>query len=154
MSHFFDLSPLHVSYRSPARSTRTADRHADLCKRLCEARQHDSVQPEAAGGSPAPARTPRRAAARKPASRDDDSDGEPAPARRGIAPIFLDLDAVADALALSTRGVQRLVQEGNFPKPRALSARRVAWLTEDVIEWARRRPTADMLTPPNAGQRA
>jgi prophage regulatory protein len=109
------------------------------------------------GGSPTPAPAPRaqraqrRTAVRKPASGDDDG-GEPAPARRGIAPIFLDLEGVADALALSTRGVQRLVQEGKFPKPRALSAKRVAWLTEDVIEWAHARPIADCLPPANAGQ--
>ena len=68
-------------------------------------------------------------------------------------PIFLDLNDVAGAVALSTRSVQRLVQEGSFPKPRALSARRVAWLVEEVQEWARKTPVADMLPPPNVGQR-
>ena len=70
-----------------------------------------------------------------------------------MRPMFLDLNDVAGAVALSTRGVQRLVQEGNFPKPRALSARRVAWLVEEVQEWARKTPVADMLPPPNCGKR-
>lgn len=67
--------------------------------------------------------------------------------------MFLYLQDVADAVALSARGVQRLVQEGNFPKPRAVSVRRVAWLTREVEEWCEARPVAHMLPPPSAGQR-
>lgn len=109
------------------------------------------------GGSastPAPARAPRtRSTARKPAkSGDDDGDGEPAPRSR-VRALFYDLDDVADALALSTRGVQRLVQEGSFPKPRAVSGRRVAWLVSEIEAWAVSRPVASMLPPVNAGQR-
>lgn len=67
--------------------------------------------------------------------------------------IFLTLAEVAEAVALSTRGVQRLVQEGKFPKPRAVSARRVAWLLSEVQQWADKTPAADMLPPPNCRQR-
>lgn len=95
----------------------------------------------------APRRT--RASSRKPSSGgDSDSDGEPAPARR-VAPLLYDLQEVADAVALSTRGVQRLVQEGSFPKPRALSPRRVAWRVVDVEAWVAALPVAEMLPPPN-----
>ena len=66
---------------------------------------------------------------------------------------FLDIDAVAAAVSLSTGGVQRLVREGSFPKPRALSARRVGWLVTEVEAWANARPIAEMLPPPSAGQR-
>jgi prophage regulatory protein len=99
-------------------------------------------------------RTPRRSASTAKAKKSDggeDGDGEPA--RRRVQPIFYDLHEVADALSLSTRGVQRLVQEGSFPKPRGLSPRRVAWLVEDVEAWARTTPVADMLPPVNAGMR-
>jgi prophage regulatory protein len=70
-----------------------------------------------------------------------------------MKPIYLDLKAAAEAVSLSTGGLQKLVREGTFPKPRALSARRVAWLVEEIEEWARARPVADMLPPINAGQR-
>jgi prophage regulatory protein len=67
--------------------------------------------------------------------------------------MFLDLQDVADAVALSTRSVQRLVQEGSFPEPRAISARRVAWLTREVEEWCEACPVAEMLPPGNCGRR-
>ncbi|MFL9987643.1 helix-turn-helix transcriptional regulator [Paraburkholderia sediminicola] len=66
---------------------------------------------------------------------------------------FLDIDAVAAAVSLSTRGVQRLVCEGSFPRPRVLSARRVGWLVSEVEAWANARPIADMPPPPSAGWR-
>lgn len=61
---------------------------------------------------------------------------------------FLDIDDVATAVTLSTGGVQKLVREGAFPKPRALSARRVAWLAREVEEWCEARPIANCLPPP------
>lgn len=64
---------------------------------------------------------------------------------------FLDLDAVAAAVSLSTGVVQKLVREGSFPKPRALSARRVGWLVSEVEAWANARPIANMLPPPSGG---
>jgi predicted DNA-binding transcriptional regulator AlpA len=156
MTQFLDIAPLRAGYRSP-RTGRQADRYADRCRRLAEAR--NEAQAEHAGGAsvqPTPSRTPRRTTttSRKPASGSDaDGDSEPAPARRRVVPLFLDLQDVADAVALSTRGVQRLVQLGEFPKPRVISARRVAWLVRDIEEWAVSRPIADLLPPPNAGQR-
>jgi hypothetical protein len=77
------LAPLMTGYGK--RSTRAADRYADVCRLLCEARLHDSVQPETAGGSPAPARTARRTptpAAKNDADGDSDSGDGDGPARR------------------------------------------------------------------------
>jgi predicted DNA-binding transcriptional regulator AlpA len=61
--------------------------------------------------------------------------------------IFFDLNEAADAVSLSTANVKKLVREGAFPKPRALSARRVGWLVSEVEQWALSRPVADMLPP-------
>ena len=70
-----------------------------------------------------------------------------------MKPIFLGLQAVADAVSLSEASVKRLVREGGFPKPRMLSGRRVAWLTAEVEAWAHARPVSDILPPPNTGNR-
>ena len=150
MTAFFDFSPLTTSYRAP-RTGRTADRLSHSIKRLCEARS-EGANAISGGSADTPARTPRRSPATAKAKKGgDDGDGEPA--RRRVQPLFYDLRDVADALSISTRGVQRLVQEGSFPKPRAMSARRVAWLVRDIEAWAESREVADMLPPANAGQR-
>ena len=141
------------------RTARQRERAALTLFRALEARNEASVQSISGGSAdtPAPVRTPRtqrHTSARKPAkSGDADGDSEPAPARRHVTPIFYDLADVADALSLSTRGVQRMVQSGEFPSPRALSSRRVCWLVSEVQEWAINRPVADLLPPANAGQR-
>lgn len=66
---------------------------------------------------------------------------------------FLDLDAVCLATSLSTGGIQELVRKGDFPKARALSPRRVAWLAREVEEWCENRPLSTCPPPPNAGRR-
>lgn len=68
-----------------------------------------------------------------------------------MKPIYLELDAVAGAVALATSTVQRLVRENAFPKPRQLSGRRVAWLVREIEEWAESRPVSDLPPPPNTG---
>ncbi|WP_321853859.1 helix-turn-helix transcriptional regulator [Paraburkholderia tropica] len=65
-----------------------------------------------------------------------------------MKPILLDLADTAAAVSLSTGNVQKLVREGNFPKPRALSTRRVGWMVIEVEAWAASLPVADMLPPP------
>jgi prophage regulatory protein len=70
-----------------------------------------------------------------------------------VKPIFLDLQAVIAATSLSEGSLHQLMQEGVFPKPRMLSARRVAWLHREVEEWAEGRPVSDLLPPPNTGKR-
>ena len=70
-----------------------------------------------------------------------------------MRPMFLDLNMAAEMTSLSTGNLKTLVRAGDFPKPRQLSARRVAWLTREVEEWCEARPIADLLPPPNAGLR-
>lgn len=66
-----------------------------------------------------------------------------------IAPIFLDLPAVVQAVALSESTVQELVRQGQFPAPRQLSGRRVGWLVRELEAWAESRPVSNLLPPPN-----
>lgn len=73
--------------------------------------------------------------------------------RKSMKPIYLNLEAVAGAVALSEAQIQKLVREGTFPKPRLLSSRRVGWLVREVEEWAEGRPVSDLLPPPNTDSR-
>ncbi|MFC5548161.1 helix-turn-helix transcriptional regulator [Massilia aerilata] len=66
-----------------------------------------------------------------------------------MKPIYLELEAVAAAVALAATTVQRLVRDGEFPRPRQLSGRRVGWLVREIEEWAEARPVSDLPPPPN-----
>lgn len=66
--------------------------------------------------------------------------------------IYLDLQSVAAAVALSETTVQQLVREEKFPKPRAISSRRVGWLLREVQEWAEGRPVSELPPPPNSSR--
>lgn len=68
-------------------------------------------------------------------------------------PLFLCLEAAADAVALSPETMQRMVREGEFPPPRQLSSRRVGWLTSELREWSEKRPVSQLLPPPNTSRR-
>lgn len=68
-------------------------------------------------------------------------------------PIFLDKDGVCQALTLSHSVWEQLVQQGQAPKPRQLSGRRVGWLLREIQEWAESRPVSDLPPPPNTGSR-
>lgn len=68
-------------------------------------------------------------------------------------PIYYDLNALADTLSLSISTIQAMVRSGEFPQPRKLSGRRVAWLAREIEEWAEARPVSDLLPPPNCGNR-
>ena len=70
-----------------------------------------------------------------------------------MKPIYLELEAVAGAVALAASTVQRLVRDNAFPKPRQLSGRRVAWLVREIEEWAEARPISDLPPPPNTSRR-
>jgi predicted DNA-binding transcriptional regulator AlpA len=154
MSYFFGGMEGIAGHRT-GRVGRAAERASHTLFRALEAKQDGFVQPTGGGSADAPARAPRarRTSARTPASGDDgDSDGEPA--RRSLPPHrFYDLPTVAHVVSLSTGNVQALVRAGDFPKPRALSARRVGWLAREIDEWAESRPVAKMLPPVNAGMR-
>lgn len=68
-----------------------------------------------------------------------------------IKRIYVDLPTVAEIVALSVTTVQELVRQKQFPEPRQLSGRRVAWLVREVEEWAESRPTSTLLPPLNTG---
>ena len=56
--------------------------------------------------------------------------------------ILLSADEVCDQTRLSRATIWRLEAAGEFPKRRQITRQRVAWLAEEVLEWARSRPTA------------
>jgi prophage regulatory protein len=68
-----------------------------------------------------------------------------------IEPAALDLDTAAQYVALSTSTIEKLVRQGEFPKPRQLSGRRVAYLVRELQEWIEARPVSDCLPPVNSG---
>ncbi|NYH24656.1 helix-turn-helix transcriptional regulator [Paraburkholderia bryophila] len=154
MTHFFGGMDSILGHRT----ARRRERHAHVLHRLCEARNEAAMQSIGGGSADTPApRAPRtqRRTARKPAGGDGgDSEGEPAPARHShVRALVYSLDEVAQAVSLSTGNVQKLVREGSFPKPRAMSARRVGWIVREVEAWVDALPISDMLPPKNCGQR-
>lgn len=70
-----------------------------------------------------------------------------------LAPGALTLNNAALFVALSVSTVQLMVSEGNFPRPRRLSGRRVGFLVRELEEWLESRPVSEQLPPPNTGQR-
>lgn len=70
-----------------------------------------------------------------------------------MKPIYVELEEAADLVTLCRAQVQKLVREGNFPAPRTLSGRRVAWLVREIEEWAESRPVSNLPPPPNTGKR-
>ncbi len=68
-----------------------------------------------------------------------------------LPPLFIDLDQVATLTTLSASTIQNMVARNEFPAPRELSSRRVAWLYREVMEWAESRPVSSILPPPNTG---
>lgn len=57
------------------------------------------------------------------------------------------------ATTLSESTIEEEIRQERFPKPRQLSGKRVGWLVDEVLEWARSRPVADQPPPPNTGIR-
>lgn len=70
-----------------------------------------------------------------------------------VDPIFVDEPTAAALVSLSEPTLQKLVREGDFPKPRRISAGRAGYLFREVLDWAERRPVSDLLPPRNAGKR-
>lgn len=65
--------------------------------------------------------------------------------------LYLDLPGVADVLSVSESTVQKLVREGDFPRSRQISGRRVGWLMREVVAWAEARPVSEISPPANTG---
>ncbi|WP_330996392.1 helix-turn-helix transcriptional regulator [Burkholderia stagnalis] len=68
-----------------------------------------------------------------------------------MKPIYLDIESVSAAISLSPAVIHKLVRQEEFPKPRALSGRRVGWLTREIEAWAEARTPSEFLPPPNCG---
>ena len=70
-----------------------------------------------------------------------------------LKPAYLDLANTCTYVALGETTLQALVRRDEFPKPRLLSGRRVAWLVREIEEWVESRPVSDLAPPPNTGSR-
>lgn len=68
-----------------------------------------------------------------------------------IKPAAIDLSTAAEFVALSPATIERLVREGQFPKPRQLAGRRVGYIVSEIEEWLHSRPVSEQLPPPNSG---
>jgi prophage regulatory protein len=62
-------------------------------------------------------------------------------------------DELPGATTLSESTIEEEIRQERFPKPRQLAGRRVGWLVEEVLEWARTRPVSDQPPAPNTGAR-
>jgi prophage regulatory protein len=74
-------------------------------------------------------------------------------AAKDPSPIVLDLPGAAIATSLSVSTLEKLVRDGDFPKPRLLSGRRVGYLVKEIEDWCNQRPVANLLPPQHCGQR-
>ncbi|PJO37608.1 AlpA family phage regulatory protein [Delftia acidovorans] len=68
-----------------------------------------------------------------------------------MRPISISLQEAARAVDLSESQIQKLVQTGDFPRPRQLSPRRVVFIVAEVEAWVMSRPTSTCLPPPDTG---
>lgn len=68
-----------------------------------------------------------------------------------ISPLFLARANAAEFLSISESMLDKLVAQGDAPRPRKISAGRSAWLVEDLIEWGKARPVSNLLPPINSG---
>lgn len=68
-----------------------------------------------------------------------------------IKPAALDREHAAAFLSISVTTLEQLQREGEFPKPRQLSGRRVGFLVRELEEWLESRPVSQQLPPANTG---
>lgn len=68
-----------------------------------------------------------------------------------IKPMYLAREHAASFLSISESQLEKLVAQGDAPKPRKLSAGRSAWLVEELEAWGRDRPVSDLLPPKGSG---
>ena len=52
---------------------------------------------------------------------------------------YLELRDVIKTTSLSKATIYRMMRNGEFPKQRKISMRRVAWLKEDVTDWVEKK---------------
>lgn len=63
----------------------------------------------------------------------------------------MDRVEAAEFVGIGQTTLEKLVRKDEFPKPRMLSNKRVAWLVRELEAWAESRPVSTMLPPPNTG---
>lgn len=68
-----------------------------------------------------------------------------------LRPLYLARSNAAAYLSISDAMLDKLVQQGDAPKPRKLSAGRTAWLVEELDAWGKARPLSDFVPPKNSG---
>lgn len=68
-----------------------------------------------------------------------------------IQPIAIDQETAANFVALSVSTMEGLVRKGEFPRPRQVSPRRVAYLVSELTEWMHSRPVSELAPPENSG---
>jgi prophage regulatory protein len=67
--------------------------------------------------------------------------------------LYFDKAEVAELTTLSEATIEEEIRQRRFPQPRQLAGRRVGWLVDDVLEWARTRPVSEQAPPANTGVR-
>lgn len=68
-----------------------------------------------------------------------------------LKPLYLQKLQAAAFLSLSESMFEKLVQQGEIPKGRKLSAGRTGWLVEELETWGKALPVSDFLPPPGSG---
>ncbi len=67
-------------------------------------------------------------------------------------PAALSLESAAEYLSMSPALLQKQTQhDSTFPKPVQITARRVAWRTEELDAWLLKCPRSQLLPPKNSG---
>lgn len=68
-----------------------------------------------------------------------------------LKPLYLARTEAAAFLSISDSMLEKLVAQGDAPKPRKISAGRSAWLVDELEAWGRARPVSDLAPPPDSG---
>jgi prophage regulatory protein len=71
-----------------------------------------------------------------------------------IKPILVDIENVIALTGLKKTTIWKLINNGDFPKPRQASDRSSRWLVREIEEWCEARPVSDILPPANTGRNA
>lgn len=68
-----------------------------------------------------------------------------------LRPGAIEKERAAQFVSISVSTLEKLQREGQFPRPRLLSDKRVGYLVRELEEWLESRPVSEQLPPPNTG---
>lgn len=68
-----------------------------------------------------------------------------------LKPLYLARQQAASFLSISESMLDKLVAQGDAPRPRKISNGRSGWLVEELETWGKGRPVSDLLPPANSG---